>query len=167
MRLSHSACCAIVALTAVLASPLSAQPAEPAPVAIAAAKELLAAVGSAKQFDTVMPLIMNQTRTLLLQGRPQIAGEIDKIIPLLMERFAARKTELFDELAIAYARKVPLEDLKAVTAFFVSEPGKRFVALQPELTQESMRIGQRWGEQLGRQIDVEMRQELKKRGIEL
>jgi uncharacterized protein len=84
---------------------------------------------------------------------------------VLETKFSARRSELIDEVAITYAAMVPIDDMKAMTAFFASPAGKRFVAMQPELMRQSMAVGQRWGEKLGREVEVELAQELKKRGV--
>ena len=41
----------------------------------------------------------------------------------------------------------------------------KFIAVQPDIMRQSMTLGQRWGMQLGREIEQEAREELKKRGI--
>jgi uncharacterized protein len=147
---------------------LEAQTPGPDAASLTAAEELLAALGSDKQLETVIPLIMRQTRQVMVQGRtPDVVKSIDEIMPVLVQRFNERRKELIQEVAKIYAKRVTVADMKAMTAFFSSEAGKRFVALQPELTRESMVVGQKWGEALGRQVDAEMRQELKKRGIDL
>ena len=43
----------------------------------------------------------------------------------------------------------------------------KFVAVQPDIMRQSMMLGQRWGAQLGREIEQEAREELKKRGVPL
>ena len=157
----------------VLISPIGQRTAEAqqaaamSPASLAAAKELLAALGSDKQLEAMIPMMMQNMRQLVLQQRPGAQKELDEALKALEGKFTARRSELIDEVAKTYAAMVPVEDMKAMTAFFVSPAGKRFVTLQPELMRQSMAVGQRWGEKLGREVEIELRQELKKRGIDL
>jgi hypothetical protein len=57
--------------------------------------------------------------------------------------------------------------MQAAIAFYKSPAGAKFIAVQPEVMQRAMILGQRWGHAIGREIEAEARRELKKRGIEL
>lgn len=144
---------------------LAQQAAAPTPAALAAAKELLSALGSDKQLEAMIPMLMQNMRQLVLQQKPGQQKELDEAFKVLETKFSARRMELIDEVAVTYAALVPLDDMKAMTAFFLSPAGKRFVAMQPQLMRESMAVGQRWGEKLGREVEVDLQQELKKRGV--
>jgi hypothetical protein len=147
----------------------TAQTTPPLPDAerIAAAKELMEASGSADQFDQVMPMMMSRLSQSFEAMRPEKADEIRKVMTEGMKRFTARKHELLEQIAGIYARTMSLEDLKAITAFYQSPAGTRFRQAMPSIAQQSMLAGQKWGSQIGAQIEQEMRAELKKRGIEL
>ena len=54
-----------------------------------------------------------------------------------------------------------------MTRFYSTGVGAKFVGLLPELTQQSMLLGQRWGAQIGREIESEARVELRKRGVNI
>ncbi len=159
--------CAVVVLIAPIAPrmALAQQAATPNPAALAAAKDLLSALGSDKQLEAMIPMMMQNMRQLILQQKPGAQKELDEAFKVLETKFSARRSELIDEVAITYAALVPIEDMKAMTAFFASAAGKRFVAMQPELMRQSMVVGQRWGEKLGREVEAELQQELKKRGV--
>ena len=60
-----------------------------------------------------------------------------------------------------------LEELNAIVAFYKSPAGVKFIAVQPDIMRQSMTLGQRWGQQIGAEIEQEAREELKKRGIDL
>jgi uncharacterized protein len=134
---------------------------------LAAANAFLEATGQAKNFDAMMPVMANQMVDLMGKGAPDKISQIRETVQQLMPKFLSRKQELFDELALLYAGQMSVADMQAATAFFKSEAGQRFVAMQPQLLQQSMAVGQRWGQKVGQQLELEMRQELKKRGIAL
>lgn len=145
-----------------------AQKASPTdPARIAAAKELLEVAGSAKQFDAVMPMMTRQMEQIFVQMAPRHAKEIREIFGTMMERFASRKQEMLDQIAAVYAERFEAAEMAEIARFFKSGVGARFVAMQPEIAQQSMLIGQRWGERIGREIESEVRRELKKRGIDI
>lgn len=132
---------------------------------LAAARELLDVSGSAKQFDTVMPLMLEQMKGLFLQMAPQHSKEIGEAMDLMGQRFNSRKFELMDQIVKIYAETMSSADMAEISKFFKSEVGARFVKAQPELLEKSMRAGQNWGRQIGTEIEKEMREELKKRGV--
>jgi hypothetical protein len=153
------------------AFPLSAQqrgPAgKPSPEAFAAAREVLVATGTEKQFEVVIPMMLQQSRMLILQQNPRIQKELDEGLAMLAGKFKTRQGELIGQLAELYARTFPVDDMKAMTAFFRTPAGTRFVAAMPKLMQDSAAIGRSWGEKLGREVDADLRQEMKRRGINL
>jgi hypothetical protein len=158
--------CLLVALT--LAAPALAQE-KPAvdPQRLAAARELMVAAGSARQFDQVMPVLTANMTKAFVALAPQAEPHIREIMGELLKRFSDRKGELIDQIAAAYAEKLSLDELKELTRFYSTGVGAKFIAVMPELMQQSMALGQRWGESIGREIDEELRRELKKRGINI
>jgi uncharacterized protein len=137
------------------------------PARIAAARQLMDVTGAAKQFDAVMPMMMQQFEPLFLRLAPGHEKEIKEVLAGLLSKFSERKSELFEKIAGLYSEKMTAEDMKDLAAFFSTGTGARFIQLQPVLVQGSMAIGQQWGQQLGREIDKEMREELAKRGIKI
>ena len=55
-----------------------------------------------------------------------------------------------------YDRHFTLEELQGVIEFYKSDLGKRVVQKLPLITQESMAVGQQWGEQKARQLLEEL-----------
>ena len=137
------------------------------PDRLAAARELLDATGSAKQFEAALPMLVNQIQGLFLQMKPAAEKDIREVFVEMAKRFSDRKQEVFDEIAVLYAQKLSAEELRQIAAFFKSGVGAKFVTLQPELVQQSMLIGQRWGQKIGQEVEADVRKELKKRGIDL
>ncbi len=157
----------LTALVLTLGQPANAQKANVDPARLAAAKEVLVASGSAQQMDAVMPMMFSQMAMIFGNQKPQHKAEIDKVFQSLAIKFTARKQELIDIVAALYAETFSTDDLKGLLAFFKSPVGAKFVAAQPQLLQQQMLAGQRWGQKIGQEVEAEVRQELKKRGIEL
>ena len=110
---------------------------------------------------------MRQMVDIFAGLRPQHRGEIESVMQGLMTKFSDRKQELIDQIAVLYTEKLAIEDITGLIAFYKTPVGQKFVGIQPELAQQSMILGQRWGQKLGAEVDVELRKELKKRGIDL
>ena len=159
----------VFAFVVALPAPLEAQKVAPAadPARVASAKEMMVAAGVAKQFDAIMPLIFNQMQGLFLQQHPKQQKELKDIFDAVLARMSARKQELIDEIALLYAQRLTVEELKEITRFYSSGVGAKFIELQPEIAGQSAAIGQRWGQKLGAEVEQEVRREAKKRGLDL
>ena len=83
------------------------------------------------------------------------------------EKFAARKQELLDQIAMLYAQRLTTAELKEISSFFKSPLGRKFAGMQAGLAQQSMTLGRAWGQKIGQEIEQEIRAELRERGIEL
>jgi hypothetical protein len=57
-----------------------------------------------------------------------------------------------------------VEELKAVSTFYKSPVGAKLLLVRPQITRQPKALGQRWGSQIGREIEQEAR---KRRDIEL
>ena len=134
---------------------------------LSAAKEMMQAAGVARQFEEVMPLLMQQLLQSFVALAPDKAQEIRDVFSQLGGKFNDRKGELIEQIAILYAEQLTLEEFTAVIDFYRSPAGLKIISIQPQVMRQAMLLGQRWGAQLGREIEQEARRELKKRGIDL
>ncbi len=137
------------------------------PARLAAAKELLIAVGTAKQFEVVVPLIAQQLENAFVSVKPDHATEIKEVFRTIPEKFSPRKQELLDQSAAIYADKLTADEINEIIKFYKTPVGAKFVQLQPEIAQQSMQLGQAWSRKLGQDIDQEVRKQLKDRGVEI
>jgi hypothetical protein len=137
------------------------------PERLAAAKALLDAAGTAKQFDTVVPLISQQIEAAFTQLKPEYAAQIKEAFGRIPEKFSARKQELLDQIAELYAQHLTAPELDEIAKFYKSPVGMKFVSLQATLAQQSMLLGRTWGQKIGQEIEQEIRENLKQKGIQL
>ena len=154
-------------LIACSAVPALAQKAPVDALRVSAARELLELSGSAKNFDTIMPAMMQQMTNVLASQRPERRAEIEKVMAEMLVKFLTRKQELIDQIAVIYAERLTTDDIAGLIAFYKTPLGRKFVATQPDLMKDSMVAGQNWGRKIGAEIESSVRQELKKRGIDL
>jgi hypothetical protein len=150
-------------LAATLASqPIQAQP--PSSAALAAARELVEAARTAEQFQSLLPLIVQQMKPAVVQGRPEVERDYDKIMPLLMEAANQQVARLADEVAGIYARNFAVEELRELTAFLRTPTGRKFLDMTPIIAQESMSMGQKFEQRVAQELQTRIREELRKRG---
>lgn len=71
--------------------------------------------------------------------------------------------ELMEKIIPIYDKYYSIDDLKAINTFYESAAGQKVVSTLPQVMQESMKIGQEWGEKIGRQAAEEAEQEMKKK----
>jgi uncharacterized protein len=139
----------------------------PDPARVSAAREMMELAGVAKQFDELMPLLAQQLSQSFMAVAPDKAEEIRQVFAQLPGKFIDRKGELIEQVAALYAQELNVEELGAVCAFYKSPVGAKLLSVQPKIARQSIVLGQRWGAEIGRELEQEARKELKKRGIEL
>jgi hypothetical protein len=152
----------LFAAVLLLTAPARAQ--SPSPDSTAAAKELVNTMNLADQFKTVMPMIMKNLKPALVQGRSDLDRDYDVTVPILLEGFQARIGELIDAVAVIYAGNFSAEELRAVTAFYKTPAGQKFLLKTPALMQQTMAAGQQFGQSVAADMQKRMIEELRKKG---
>ena len=110
---------------------------QPTPAAIAAAKELVELKGGSQMFDPVIVSIVEQTKGALLQTNPQLAKDLNDVAAQLRTEFAPRRDELLTEAARRYAARFTEAELKEMVTFFKSPLGKKMIAQEPQVLDET------------------------------
>ena len=154
------AVCLTLGLSA--AGPAIAQ--TPPPDAMAAARELVVTMRTADQFKALMPIIVRNLKPAIVQNRPEVERDYDAIMPLMLEAMNARVTGLIDEITALYARSFTVAELNDITAFYRSPTGQKFLEKLPAITQDSMAIGQKFGQSIAAELQGRIVEELRKRG---
>jgi uncharacterized protein len=71
--------------------------------------------------------------------------------------------ELIQLIMPLYDKYYTMEDLKALNAFYESSVGQKVLSTLPQITQESMKIGQAWGEEVAKRIERDVQTEFKEK----
>ena len=160
------ALCAVILACAAALAPASAQD-EVDPDALAAAVELVEAANMDAMFDTVLPLFGKQIVDLVLKVKPELKGKVEPLVDeFLTTALSDGRAEFMQEMAKLYARRLTVEELNDVTAFYRTPTGKRLVAILPDLQVEASEIGQQWGGKIAQQTFEKLRAKLKEQGHE-
>ncbi|HEU4380586.1 MAG TPA: DUF2059 domain-containing protein [Hyphomicrobiaceae bacterium] len=152
-----------------MASPVAsvAQTQSPDPDRLAAAKDMMDASRVDRQFEQVIPLLLDHLKQGFRRVAPDRADIIDSVFEQMQSRFISRRGELLEEIAGLYAQRLEASEMRAVADFYRSPVGAKLIDVQPQIMQESILAGQRWGQRIGREIEEEARRELKRRGVDL
>jgi uncharacterized protein len=144
------------------AAPILAQ--TPPADAVAAARELIVTMKAADTFKAIMPSIVAALKPAIVQNRPEVERDYDAIMPILIGGMSARLNEVIDQVAALYARVFTAAELREITAFYRGPAGQKFVNNQTLIMQESMAIGQQFGQTVAREMQTRIIEELRKRG---
>jgi hypothetical protein len=134
------------------------------PEARAAAKELIEVMQATDQFKKVLPVIMQQLKPLIVQGRPEIARDFDLSMPAVIDAMTAKFGDLADSIGMIYALHFTADEMRQMTAFYRTPVGQKFVEKMPAITQQSFAVGQKFGEQIAGDLRQTMIEQLRKRG---
>jgi hypothetical protein len=161
----------ILALVATLScgAPAHAQapPPSPSPDTLAAARELVAASRATDQLNLLLPALMQQLKPAIVQGRPEVERDFDAAMPQLIEVMRARSQAFADAIAGIYAHNFTADELRQVTAFYRGPVGQKFLEKMPVVAQESMGVGQKFGQEIAAELRNRMIEELRKRGHDI
>jgi uncharacterized protein len=128
-----------------------------------------AEISSEKRKEVETMLRLTGMEKLMTQMKSQMISVFQKQIPDVSQDFWNRfeqkmdVRELIEKIIPVYDKYYTLEDLKAVNAFYESPAGQKVLATLPQVMQESMKIGQEWGEKIGKQAAAEAEEESKKK----
>ncbi len=154
-------------LALALAWPGAAMAQPPAPEAMAAARELIAASDAAGQMKTLVPLIMRQMKPAIARGRQEIEKAYDEAMPLILEVMNSHIDEFIEAAALIYARNFTVDEMKQIAEFYRQPAGQKLLQKLPVVMQESMALGQRFGQVIADDLRDQMTRELRSRGHDI
>ena len=137
---------ALVTLVALaVGAPAGAQRRSVDPATVTTIRRLLDLTGAAKLALQSMEQMMPSQRA----ANPQVPAAF-------WDAFLAHARrdvpQLVDSLIPVYAAQFTKAELDQLVRFYESPLGRRLSAVQPQITQESMQVGQRWGAKIGGEV---------------
>ena len=150
-----------MAVTFACVAPLQAQTPAPAltpaqqaisPEKEKAIRQLLDVTGTTK----VMKQMMDQMMT-------SFHGSFPDVPPEAWTKLRARLNtdDLINLMLPVYDKHYTLDDINGLLAFYQTPLGQKVIATMPQITQESMTIGQEWGRKQAQAVIRELQQEEK------
>jgi hypothetical protein len=153
---------ALFAAALVVTAPAYAQ--QPSAAAMTTAKEFVNLSGATLIFSPLVSGVIEQSKMLFLQQDPGLAKDLNEIAAKLRTELNPRLEELNVEMARLYATKFNETELKEIMTFYNSSTGKKLLAEQPQVAEQSLKFAQDWSIKLSDEVVGKMRDELKKRG---
>lgn len=146
----------ILILVGIIFTTPAAEPARPviAKEKIVEIEKTLRLVG----MDKLMGQMKTQMFTMFREKMTQVPEEYWKRAEAKFDM-----AELIQLIIPVYDKYYTTEDLKALNAFYESPVGQKVLSTLPQITQESMRIGQAWGEEVGKRVEREVMEEFKEK----
>lgn len=146
-----------------------AQPAaaQPSAALLALATQLVEVNGEARAFDGVIPNLVDGAALSFLRTNPDLSKQLREAALAVRPEFEKRKPEIVRILAAVYAARFTEQELKDAIAFFSSPVGKKLVNDRAVIVQEAVQAIQAWGAQANAQAVERIRQEMKKKGVDL
>ena len=136
-----------LALALCTALPAVADPAPPAPATAAKPEELARKLIELTGGGSLGKQVMGQMMEMFRSSNPSLPDEF------WTEVMASVDEEELVSLAVPiYVKNLTVDEMQAAIDFYSSPHGRSLVTKLPVIVQESMTAGQKWGEQLGRQI---------------
>ncbi len=126
----------------------------PDPARIDAAMEVILAIGVTQQMDTMVELMINEFATNMTGVEESKKAEFKKTMDAYAGKFRSYQPDMLKEFAMLYAKRFTAEDLAAITAFYRSPTGMKFVAAAPELMRLSGEIGGRYGDKAVAEVNA-------------
>jgi hypothetical protein len=147
---------AVFAATAILALSSPAFSQEIAPEHLQAARQAVDAINATDFYDGVLPQAAAALKSQLIQKNPDMQALVTSTVDEKTLALAARRSDLEREAALAYARVFPIDDLKAIAAFYNSEPGKKLIADGPIVSREVQKAAEIWQRGVARDLAEEV-----------
>jgi hypothetical protein len=131
------------------------------------AKEIITLKGAAGIFESVIPATIEQAKNVLLQTNPMLAKDFNEVALKLRSELAPRAADLLTEVAKLYANRFSEAELKDALAFFKSPVGRKLVAEEPRIIDQSVEVAEAWQTKFGEEVLPKIRAEMKKKGHDL
>ena len=93
-----------------------------------------------------------------VQAMNQMLPELKKMAPDAPESFWVDfmngvDGDVLENMVIPiYQKHLTESDIQVLNEFYQSDAGKKFISVQPLIMQESMQVGQQWGQNLAREV---------------
>ena len=133
--------------------------------ALSAARELIAVMRATDQLKQMLPTIMQALKPAIAQGRPQVEEALDALMPVLLDGMSSRVGEFTDQMASVYAHNFTPDEMRQMVVFYRGPVGQKFLEKMPIVMQESMSLGQAFGQKVAGELQSRMIEELQKKGL--
>ncbi|GAA5109361.1 DUF2059 domain-containing protein [Bartonella jaculi] len=108
------------------------------------ARKAINAIHATDQFDNFLPTAARDLKNELIGDDPNLATAISEIVDKQALALAKRRADLEKEIAQVYAKYFTQEELDAITAFYNSDTGKKFLTEVPSIARDAYSTFDTW-----------------------
>lgn len=156
----------LLVLAIIFLSPASASAQEFTESHLAAARAAATNSPISRNFDTILPGLVQRVQNRLISVRPDLHEAIAVTVKDVALRLVSRRSDLDAATALLWARAFTEEELVAISTFFESDVGTKFVALGSELRDSTLKAVDNWSSRVGEELLDKSREDLRKLGHE-
>lgn len=150
----------------VLAGPVCAQEQpQPSAAAVALATQILELKGGLTAFDPAIDGVMVQLKGALTRMNPSATRAIDEVERSMRAGMGAKKLELHNLVARAYAGEFTEQELKDILAFYKTTLGKKLIEREPKAVDSAAKLAEDVVHKYFEDASGKMRAELRKKGF--
>ncbi|WP_273788124.1 MULTISPECIES: DUF2059 domain-containing protein [Bartonella] len=127
---------------------------------LASARKAISAIHATDQFDSFLPNAVDDLKTALMRDDPNLAEAISDIVDKQALALIKRRSDLEKEIAHVYAKYFTQKELDAITAFYSSDTGKKFLTEVPNIARDSYSAFDVWRSALMRDLVENVKKEM-------
>jgi hypothetical protein len=149
-------------------APAAAPAAQSAPSAgaVAAADQLLIAMGVKDTIAETVATMMTEFEHNVTTTRPEIRDSLRATLIAIKPEFDKSAQLTYEKVEALLALALSEKELEEVAAFFASPTGKKYLAMEPSFFQHLQGVVGPWRDELSTDIVARARQEMRKKGVE-
>lgn len=132
-------------------------------------RKLIDVTGGSQIASRFAAAMTQQMFSTLKAERPDVP---DRALAVMQRELSALFNEkvdapggLIDDVVPIYSKYFSHAEIKELLAFYQSDVGRKAIAVLPQVVNESMLAGQRWGESMGPEIQRRVDAALRKEGL--
>ena len=131
-------------------------------------EELLRMTGAAQLGAQFVNIMYGQILEDLKQSQPNAPTRMLEVIRQVLEEEFNRAfsgPDFISRTVAIYARHFTHEDVRGLLTFYRSELGRKVIGVMPSVLQESMAVGQQWGQEIMPGVMGTLEQRLRSEGF--
>ncbi|HZP21759.1 MAG TPA: DUF2059 domain-containing protein [Bauldia sp.] len=152
-------------LVVILAS-ASGRAEEITPSHLAAAKQAVSVTKADRGFEDLLPSVSQQVQNQLITLRPDLYVQITDAVKAMALTVVNRRADLDNDIARIWAQAFTEDELKAITVFYQSPAGQKFLTTGPKVFADSVNAAKGWSDRVREELAEKSREELKRRNVD-
>jgi len=161
---SFSRLAVIAAVAGACLGPFAAQAQQPSAAAVAVARDVIVTKGAAAMVDPLVRGVIESVKNSFLPTNPNLSRELNDVALALSKEFDAKRGEVLDQMARAYAGRFTEQELKDLLVFYKTPLGQKFTKDEPAAIEDGLRRAQQWADTFSETVMARMRSEMQKKG---